>query len=92
MGSFFLDAASEIAAGSWLQVRYNSARSDERKEKSGKVIRVKVPMNGDRKIVMERADGQRMSIYADERVISHGSHFPVTGYWTDLEVAHGDSS
>lgn len=90
--TFFLDAASEITTGSWLQVRYNSARSDERKEKSGKVIGVEVPMNGERKIIIEREDGQRMSIYGDERVISHGSHFPVTGYWTLLEVANDCSS
>lgn len=90
--TFFLDAAQEVSPDSWLQVTYNSARSDEQKVKSGKVKAVVVPVDGESKIVIEREDGQKMSIYQDDRVISHGSHFPVTGYWTDLEVANDCSS
>jgi len=86
MTDCLLCAATEIERGSWMQVQYNSARSDETKTKSGKVVAVEIPRRGDQRVVIEREDRQKMSIYEDDRVVSHGSWYPVTGYYYNLEI------
>lgn len=72
--------------GSWLRVRYNSARSDERQSVEGKVTDVTFRRDGTGKVQIVRPDGQKMTIHNDGRVVSHGSYYPVTGYANQYDV------
>jgi len=86
MTSCLLCVANDIERGSWIRVRYNSARSNEKQEVRGKVKRVTVRKDGTAKVVFKRSDGQKMEVQRDGRLISYGSHHPTTGYAYDYKA------
>jgi len=69
-----------MESDSWLKVWYNSARSDEKQTATGKVKRVTARLNGTLKVVFQREDGQVMEVNGNDKLVSHDSHHPITGY------------
>lgn len=86
MTSCLLCCANGIEQGSWIRVKYNSARSNEEKEARGKVKRVFSRQRGKVEVTFKRSDGQKMKVESGGKLISFGSHHPITGYAYDYEV------
>ena len=79
--------ATRIEDGSWIRVWYRSARSEEVQSRRGRVMEVVVHRDGSRRINFQRPDGQRMTLYGDGELVSHGSHYPTTGHAYKVQVA-----
>jgi hypothetical protein len=86
--SSLLSTLSDLKSESRIIVRYNSSRSDDVKVVKGSVKRVTARRDGEAKVVFQRNDGQVMEVQRDGKLLSYGSHAPVTGYAFEYEVVN----
>jgi len=79
----------QIDRTSYVEVVYESTRSDELQSARGIVTRVIYTRNGRKRIKFRRDDGQLMIIRENHNIYSAGSHFSLTGSVKTIEVLNG---
>jgi len=86
--SCLLCAATLLGPGAWIRVTYNSSRSNDTQTVFGKVLKVEARPPDQCKVVFRRKDNQEMEVNQEGRLLSYGSHAPITGYAFQYEVEY----
>jgi hypothetical protein len=85
-------AAIRLSPDSRITVNYHSSRSDKKQSVSGVPYSVGTNRDNDIVVCFERDDGQKMKVISGEgKLLSLGSHAPITGYAYSYEVENNDS-
>lgn len=80
-------AALKLTKSKKFTVNYHSSRSDEKQSASGFPYSIGTNHNNDIVVCFERDDGQKMKVISGEgKLLSLGSHAPITGYAYSYEV------
>jgi hypothetical protein len=85
-------AAIHLSRTVRFTVHYHSSRSDEKQSAEGFPYSVGTNRDNDIIVCFERDDGQKMKVISGEgKLLSLGSHAPITGYAFKYEVEKEDS-
>ena len=81
-----VEAMNNIDRESYVEVVWDSTRSEELQSARGIVTKIVYDRDGNKQIQFRRDDGQLMIVKDDYNIYSAGSHFSLTGSVQEINV------